>query len=98
MFFVSRALVGVQPSVTSKEGDEEEELYRTNYHGYKVKRELSDDELPEEVQRCRTRSHDDSSNSSKGDDKEKNLFDLIQMNHAPYNVRKIVVLLETAVL
>ena len=60
LFFVSRALVGVQPSVASKEGDEEEELYRT-IHGHKVKRELSDDEPHEEVQQWRTRSHDESS-------------------------------------
>ena len=74
--FFSCALVGVQPSVTSKEGDEEEELYRTNQHGYKVKRELSDDELPEEVRKCRTRSHDDSSNGSKGDNNEAELQSL----------------------
>ena len=59
--FVSRSLVGVQPSVTSKEGDEEEELYRTSIRGYKVKREHSDDEPHEQVQQCRTRSHDESS-------------------------------------
>ena len=63
IFFVSRSLVGVQPSVTSKEGDEEAELHRTTIHGYKVKR-LSDDELPGEVQKCRTMIHQDASKSN----------------------------------